>query len=81
MTESIQEKLNRKQSLFDLEVVIWTDIFIAKKNRYAGRKVWDDKEGFKVLDYDINTDHWARIKMSGMEAKQTNTAPVGRDAA
>ena len=53
--------------------------FIAKKNRYAGRKVWDDKKGFKVGDYDIETDPWSRIKMSGMEAKHTNTAPVGKN--
>ena len=53
--------------------------FIAKKNRYAGRKVWDDKKGFKVMDYDIETDPWSRIKMSGMEAKHTNTAPVGKN--
>jgi len=78
LTESIQEKLQSKAVVVDLEVIM-DRYFIAKKNRYAGRKVWDDKKGFKVLDYDINTDHWARIKMSGMEAKQTNTAPVGRD--
>jgi len=78
LTESIQEKLQSDAVVVDLEVIM-DRYFIAKKNRYAGRKVWDDKKGFKVLDYDINTDPWARIKMSGMEAKQTNTAPVGRD--
>ena len=55
----------------------WTASF--KKNRYAGRKVWDDKKEFTVADIDIDKHPTQRIKVSGMEMKQTNTAKVGRN--
>ncbi|BCV02733.1 MAG: hypothetical protein CM15mV57_020 [uncultured marine virus] len=52
--------------------------FIAKKNRYAGRKAGDDKG---VPNLDFSEDGWPEVsrKMSGMEAKQTKLAPIGRN--
>ena len=78
LTDLVQSELRTDKVVVELEAIM-DRYFIAKKNRYAGRKVWDDKKGFKVMDYDIETDPWSRIKMSGMEAKHTNTAPVGKN--
>ena len=78
LTESIQEKMKSDAVIVDLEVIM-DRFFIAKKNRYAGRKVWDDKKEFKVADIDIDKHPTQRIKVSGMEMKQTNTAKVGRN--
>jgi DNA polymerase elongation subunit (family B) len=78
LTTHVQKEVRSDKVVVELEAIM-DRFFIAKKNRYAGRKVWDDKKGFKVMEYDINEDPWARIKMSGFEAKHTNTAPVGRD--
>ena len=77
LTDSIQEKMKSDAVIVDLEVIM-DRFFIAKKNRYAGRKVWDDKKQFKVADIDIDTHPTQRIKVSGMEMKQTNTAKVGK---
>jgi DNA polymerase I len=78
LTTHVQEEVRSDKVVVELEAIM-DRFFIAKKNRYAGRKVWDDKKGFKVMDYDIDEDPWARIKMSGMEAKHTNTAAIGKD--
>jgi hypothetical protein len=49
------------------------------KGMYAGRKVWDDKKGFKVAHIDMREEPWARLKMSGMQAKRTTTSSLGTD--
>ena len=77
LTDHVQAEVRSKAVVVELEAIM-DRYFIAKKNRYAGRKVWDDKKGFLDIDF---TDHgWPEVtrKMSGMEAKQTNTARVGR---
>lgn len=78
LTDHVQADLRTDKVVVELEAIM-DKYFIAKKNRYAGRKVWDDKKGF--LDIDFTDDGWPEVtrKMSGMEAKQTNTAPIGRN--
>jgi DNA polymerase elongation subunit (family B) len=78
LTDHVQADLRTDKVVVELEAIM-DKYFIAKKNRYAGRKAWDDKKGF--LNLDFSEDGWPEVsrKMSGMEAKQTNTAPIGRD--
>ena len=78
LTTHVQKEVRSDAVVVELEAIM-DKYFIAKKNRYAGRKVWDDKKGF--LNMDFSEDAWPEVtrKMSGMEAKQTNTAPVGRN--
>jgi DNA polymerase elongation subunit (family B) len=78
LTKHVQAEVRSDKVVVELEAIM-DKYFIAKKNRYAGRKVWDDKKGF--LNLDFTEDGWPEVsrKMSGMEAKQTNTAPIGRN--
>tara|TARA_A200000159_G_scaffold24384_1_gene21508 strand:+ start:21257 stop:23998 length:2742 start_codon:yes stop_codon:yes gene_type:complete len=78
LTDHVQADLRTDKVIVELEAIM-DKYFIAKKNRYAGRKAWDDKKGF--LNLDFSEDGWPEVsrKMSGMEAKQTNTAPIGRN--
>jgi DNA polymerase elongation subunit (family B) len=78
LTDHVQAEVRSDKVVVELEAIM-DKYFIAKKNRYAGRKAWDDKKGF--LNLDFSKDGWPEVsrKMSGMEAKQTNTAAIGRD--
>ncbi len=55
LTDHVQADLRTDKVVVEVEAIM-DKYFIAKKNRYAGRKVWDDKKGF--LDIGFTDDGW-----------------------
>ena len=77
LTKACQETL--KSTAVEVEAeVIMDRFYLPRRNRYAGRIIWDpsldDPHSIAKLPVDD------RIKMQGLEAKHTNTAKVGREA-
>ena len=81
LTEHVQTEVRTEYLNVELEAIMDRFFIAGVKNRYAGSLVWTDKKKFRTADYDIDDpdQQWERIKMSGMEAKHTNTAPIGKD--
>lgn len=79
ITKEMQGRTNSTAMSLDLEVIMDRFYLANVKGMYAGRKVWDDKKGFKVANIDMREEPWARLKMSGMQAKRTTTSSLGTD--
>lgn len=76
LTKICQEAL--QSDAVDVEPELIMDRFyLPRRNKYAGRIVWQPGTGATPFDIG-NAPVDSRIKMQGLEAKHTNTAPVGR---
>ena len=78
LTEVCQATLKSEAVVVEPEMIM-DRFYLPRRNRYAGRIVWQPGTGESPFDI-ANEPVDDRIKMIGLEAKHTNTAPVGRTA-
>ena len=77
LTDICQKELSSSAVVVEAELIM-DRFYLPRRNRYAGRIVWMPDTG--ETPFDIGSEPVdARIKMQGLEAKHTNTAPIGRE--
>jgi DNA polymerase elongation subunit (family B) len=77
LTDICQDELKSDAVIVEPELIM-DRFYLPRRNRYAGRIVWKPDYGedpFDIMRLDVDS----RIKMQGLEAKHTNTAPIGRE--
>jgi len=77
LTEICQKELKSDAVIVEAELIM-DRFYLPRRNRYAGRIVWKPDTGETPFDIG-NKPVDSRIKMQGLEAKHTNTAPIGRE--
>jgi DNA polymerase elongation subunit (family B) len=76
LTKICQEEVQSKAMVVEPEMIM-DRFYIPRRNKYAGRIVWQPGTG--ATPFDIATKPVdARIKMQGLAAKATNTAKIGK---
>jgi len=78
LTDSCQSALKSDAVVVEAELIM-DRFYLPRRNRYAGRVVWQPGSGESPFDIG-NLPVDKRIKMQGLEAKHTNTAQIGRTA-
>ena len=77
LTDICQETLKSSAVVVEAELIM-DRFYLPRRNKYAGRIVWQPDTGDSPFDIgELPVD--SRIKMQGLEAKHTNTAPIGRE--
>ena len=77
LTDIVQKELQSNAVVVEAEMIM-DRFFLPRRNRYAGRVIWQPGSGETPFDIGkLPVDD--RIKMQGLEAKHTNTAKIGRD--
>jgi DNA polymerase elongation subunit (family B) len=77
LTDICQTELKSDAVIVEPELIM-DRFYLPRRNRYAGRIVWMPDTG--ETPFDIGSEPVdSRIKMQGLEAKHTNTAPIGRE--
>ena len=77
LTDICQTELKSDAVIVEPELIM-DRFYLPRRNRYAGRIVWMPDTG--ETPFDIGEEPVdSRIKMQGLEAKHTNTAPIGRE--
>ena len=77
LTDIVQKELQSSAVVVEAEMIM-DRFFLPRRNRYAGRVIWQPGSGETPFDIGkLPVDD--RIKMQGLEAKHTNTAKIGRD--
>jgi len=77
LTELMQKELNSEAVEVEPEILM-DRFFLPRRNRYAGRIIWDPSLNDPHSIADLPVD--SRIKIQGLEAKHANTAEIGRQA-
>ena len=77
LTDICQAELKSDAVIVEPELIM-DRFYLPRRNRYAGRIVWMPDTGETPFDIG-NEPVDSRIKMQGLEAKHTNTAPIGRE--
>lgn len=77
LTDICQSELKSDAVIVEPELIM-DRFYLPRRNRYAGRIVWMPDTGETPFDIG-NEPVDSRIKMQGLEAKHTNTAPIGRE--
>lgn len=77
LTDICQSELKSDAVIVEPELIM-DRFYLPRRNRYAGRIVWMPDTGESPFDIGKEPVD-SRIKMQGLEAKHTNTAPIGRE--
>lgn len=77
LTAICQSALKSKAVVVEAELIM-DRFYLPRRNKYAGRIVWMPDSGESPFDIG-RAPVDSRIKMQGLEAKHTNTAPIGRE--
>ena len=77
LTGMCQDQIKSEAIVVEAELIM-DRFYLPRRNKYAGRIVWMPDTGESPFDIGkLPVD--SRIKMQGLEAKHTNTAPIGRE--